>query len=126
MIDSNPVAVVICWVMTRFIVCFLFLFSFMASACTEALEFDIPEPSLQAKTSHVSDLNSENDCCSHQSENSDESGCCLSFCSPLSLSNSKSITLKSFALTQDKVDWCYYHEYKSPFLDPALKPPLFS
>ena len=128
-IDSNTIVVLFWWVMTRFIICTLFLFSFISSACTEVLEFDISESSLLAKTSHVSDLNSESECCSHESEDkdcSDDSDCCISFCSSVTLLSSKIISFKSVVLSRIKVDWCYYHKYKSPFLDPLLKPPLFS
>lgn len=63
----------------------------------------------------------DNDCGNHREH-------CSHHCNGLhsiALANSQA-SLKSSTGVSKKVHWYYNHHYKSPFLDPAMKPPMFS
>ena len=54
--------------------------------------------------------------------------CCQSFCSCSSsffISSKNEVSCASSPLIS-KIEWYLYSNYRSPFIDPALKPPLFS
>ena len=63
----------------------------------------------------------EKDCGDHKSH-------CSHHCSGIhNIALAKShITLKNPEGLNNKALWYYNHQYNTPFLDPALKPPLFS
>lgn len=63
----------------------------------------------------------ENDCSDHSSH-------CSHHCSGLhNIAPTKNqLSLQGPTSKNSKVLWYYNHHYKTPFLDPALKPPLYS
>ncbi len=72
---------------------------------------------------------SENHCDDCRDDGCDDEGsCCLRFCScTTNFFMSSNKTLASISpLISSKIEWYFYNNYISPFLDPALKPPLFS
>ena len=67
--------------------------------------------------------NCESDDCHH------EEGHCIHHCTGIHhiiIYTASLISLKDLSSYNNKVAWYYYHHYKSPYPDPALKPPLFS
>jgi hypothetical protein len=59
---------------------------------------------------------------------SDGADCCISHCAciiSLPLHSKEGSIINSKALPT-KIDWYLFNNYLSPFLDPGLKPPLFS
>lgn len=59
---------------------------------------------------------------------SDTGNCCQRICSCTTsfFSEAKSNVGCISSSTSSKIEWYFYSNYRSPFLDPALKPPLFS
>ena len=59
---------------------------------------------------------------------SDSGDCCqrLCACTVTFFVESRSHISSLISSLSSKIDWYFYNNYRSPFLDPSLKPPLFS
>ena len=107
-----------------------FLFSFFAEAVVSYDFSDANDRQISTVDSASSKITiNENHCDDCKDDGCDDEGsCCLRFCScTTNLFMSSNKTLASISpLISSKIDWYFYNNYISPFLDPALKPPLFS
>lgn len=118
------------------ILCIFTIFSFLGSSLLGDREFDLTDKGeVEVEVSQF-DFPSENhfsvdhcnDCNDDGCTNSSGGDCCQNFCTCTSLLFSKSrneilITNKTY---YSEIEWYLYTNYRSPLLDPALKPPLFS
>lgn len=114
----------------------LIVFLFVGSSILEVHEINLSNENTQISSiekehfagqsakilgnSHCNDC--QNDTCP------DAGGCSLCICTCLSsffIESKSSISCISKPIST-KIEWYFYSNYRSPFLDPALKPPLFS
>ena len=80
---------------------------------------------IEHNVSHVKGLDCE-DCADEDSCHDDD--CCHRLCACVSsfvFNHGQKLTSNN-RLISINLDWYIYNNYRSPFLDPALKPPLFS
>lgn len=116
---------------TRFIVIFLILSFANSFAFTMKAEFSSATETChqfhdhEHIDSHYDEINkTEKDCCDHESD------CCDEFCSCLGghlfISKFEFRNILNFAFVQNIKVWDFLLNYRSPFLDPGLKPPLYS
>lgn len=109
--------------LTRFVSLFIILSTFGTSffEAQKSVSEHFESEDLIAHLVHDSDDCAGDDC--HDGDN-----CCDSFCScvPSFTINTKSKLSFSNKSLLTKQTWYLHINYHSPFLDPALKPPLFS
>ncbi len=114
----------------------LVIFSFV---CTSILEVRAGNNSLktsesstykkdnsQGKSIYVFGIINNNDCKDDDCPVSQACTSCVCPCGSICFINSKSNLLCDISSLHSKLDWYTRNFYQSPFLDPALKPPLFS
>lgn len=125
--------------MIRSLIAITLLFSFLTSFAAEAMDSCVPNSSQQQE------IQNADDCCADSgltvrfvndssdngpSEHEPTGDCCGSLChcacaNLLTFTKNKGFAFRFSAMENSA--WNYYkHFYKSPYLDPALKPPLFS
>lgn len=118
------------------LLCTLTIFSFVCTSVLQAKEFSFPNAKSEISKTHKAHSSTysvsvyEKDHCDDCKDDgcSDTGNCCQSFCSCTTsfFSEAKSNVGCITSPTSSKVEWYFYSNYRSPFLDPALKPPLFS
>jgi hypothetical protein len=110
----------------------IIVFTFSISSVSEVYEVthsdDHDEYSEQIMTSNASLLMMDDGCSDCQGHDCNEQACCINL-----LSATSSILVKKFnsqlqtnSYLVNVSNWHFLHKYQSPYLDPALKPPLFS
>ena len=119
-----PLAIVSLFVLTSF------LFSFSAEAVglhdfSQNSEQQITSSYSSVSTSIITGTDCE-DC--QKSDCGDHQGHCSHHCSGMHniVSTKNLVSLKIPTGLNNKILWYYNHHYKTPFLDPALKPPAYS
>lgn len=118
---------------------FLSIFIIVSLVCTsilEAQEFSFPNAKSELSknhnihiTSHSTSVSEEDHCDDCQDDGcSDTGNCCQRICTCTTsfFSETKSNIGCISSSASSKIEWYFYSNYRSPFLDPALKPPLFS
>ncbi|MCO4754480.1 MAG: hypothetical protein KC478_08350 [Bacteriovoracaceae bacterium] len=105
----------------------------MSTSFSEVLEFDFDQvvSSMEEGTSDTQSLSSyENSHCDDCKDDgcSETEDCCKSACSCSStyLLTSGYDASSISSPFSSRIQWYFYSDYRLPFLDPALKPPLFS
>lgn len=103
------------------------IFSYFAisSSLAENKELDIEH--IKTNLEHTLELN-EDHCHDCPDEEHCETGSCMRLCSCSVSFFQEPINYNSnlFEQLSSKIQWYFYNNYRSPYLDPALKPPLFS
>ncbi len=110
------------------------LISFLFSSFAESNGIHELTSSFESETSNIGSFLAVSQIISADCEDCQESDCgdhtehCSHHCSGLhNIAPFQSQTsLKSPTGINNKVFWYYDHHYKTPLLDPALKPPMFS
>jgi hypothetical protein len=118
------------------ILCIFTIFSFLGSSLLKVREFDLTDKGKVEVEVSQFDSTIENhfsvdhcdDCKDDGCSDSSGGDCCQNFCTCTSLLFSKcrneiSLISKTY---YTNIEWHFYTNYRSPLLDPALKPPLFS
>lgn len=118
------------------LLCTLTIFSFVCTSILEAQEFSFPNTKNELSknhnthiSSHSTSVSEEDHCDDCQDDGcSDTGNCCqrICSCSTSFFSETKSNVGSISSSTSSKIEWYFYSNYRSPLLDPALKPPLFS
>lgn len=122
--------------MLRSLLSFLILSTFICGFVSEAIEgisFDLEEKNernLEKDSLKANVILSENIPCDDCQKDwcGLEDSCCLLQCPChlFGLPRVRKINFKGLPGKESKIVSFYYHKYIPPFLDPALKPPLFS
>ena len=119
------------------LMCIFSIFTFVSTSFVEVQE-PIVDHHVSGKNTSVETLKNkvhsiaflESSDCEDCRDNgcSDTDNCCQRLCSCSSsffIESKKNLSNTSSLLTS-KIEWYFYSNYRSPFHDPALKPPLFS
>ncbi len=110
------------------------LISFLFSSFAESNGIHELTSSVESEVSSVGSFTTASEIVSADCEDCQENDCgdhtehCSHHCSGLhNIAPTQSqAALKRPTGINNKVLWYYNHHYKTPFLDPALKPPMFS
>lgn len=124
------------FVMIAKLLSILAIFCSMYTSVLEAQEISLPNTKSELSKNHKTHISTytasvyEEDHCDDCTDHgcSDNENCChrVCSCSTPFLSETKSNVGCIRSSASSKIEWYFYSNYRSPFLDPALKPPLFS
>lgn len=110
------------------------IFSFIGTTVLEAHEIDISNSQTELSKvnkdhRHIESVSEKEHCDDCKDDGcSDSTSCCQSFCSCSTSYYISSIGKINCThlISSLKIQWYLYSNYRSPFLDRALRPPLFS
>ena len=131
MVHHNKVSLMITKLLS-----FFAIFSFIYTSVLEAQEISFPNTKSELSkvysthiSSHSTSAYEEDHCDDCKDDGCSDSGnCCQRICTCTTsfFSETKSNVGCISSSASSKIEWYFYSNYRSPFLDPALKPPLFS